>query len=55
MKLVGERRALAAIVFAFYFLVYAMLVMVGFVQPGAEAFLTRIAGGYARPFLDKAA
>lgn len=50
MKLVGERRALAAIVFAFYFLVYAMLVMLGFVQPGAEAFMTGIAGVYGLAF-----
>ena len=33
MKLVGERRALASAVFAFYFMVYALLLLLGFVAP----------------------
>jgi hypothetical protein len=50
MKLVGERRALAAAVFAFYFLVYTLLLLAGFVAPDAGPMITGIAGVYGLAF-----
>ena len=50
MKLVGERRALASAVFAFYFLVYALLLLLGFVAPEAGPMITGIAGVYGLAF-----
>jgi hypothetical protein len=50
MKLVGERRALAAVVFAFYFLVYGVLVMARMVPPELDAALAALAGVYGLAF-----
>ena len=50
MKLVGERRALASAVFAFYFLIYALLLLLGFVAPEAGPMITGIAGVYGLAF-----
>jgi len=50
MKLVGERRALASAVFAFYFLVYTLLLLLGFVAPEAGPMITGIAGVYGLAF-----
>ena len=50
MKLVGERRALAAAVFAFYFMVYTILLLAGFVAPDAGPMITGIAGVYGLAF-----
>ncbi|MBA3453050.1 MAG: hypothetical protein H0T42_08155 [Deltaproteobacteria bacterium] len=50
MKLIGERRALAAAVFAFYFLVYTLLLLAGFVAPDAGPMITGIAGVYGLAF-----
>ena len=50
MKLVGERRALAVAVFAFYFLVYTLLLLAGFVAPDAGPMITGIAGVYGLAF-----
>lgn len=50
MKLVGERRALAAAVFAFYFLAYFVMAMSGAIPPEfAKAFFA-IAGVYGLAF-----
>ncbi len=49
MKLVGERRALSAVVFAFYFLVYVLLAVQG-VQPPLTKALYALAGVYGLAF-----
>src|SRR6476620_6926506 len=49
MKLVGERRALAAVVFAFYFLLYLLLAVQG-VQPALSNALYGLAGVYGLAF-----
>jgi hypothetical protein len=49
MKLVGERRALAAIVFAIYFLLYLALAMAD-LQPGLDKALYALAGVYGLAF-----
>jgi hypothetical protein len=50
MKLVGERRALAAAIFAFYFLAYSMLVLGGQVPPEFNKAFAAIAGVYGLAF-----
>jgi hypothetical protein len=50
MKLVGERRALAAAVFAFYFLAYSMLVLSGQLPPEFGKAFGAIAGVYGLAF-----
>lgn len=50
MSFVGERRALAAAVFAFYFLAYGMLVLVGMVPPEMNKAFAAIAGVYGLAF-----
>jgi len=50
MKLVGERRALASVVFAFYFLVHLMLVLMGMVPPELDKAMLGIAGVYGLAF-----
>lgn len=50
MKLVGERRALASAVFAFFFLAYGLLVLLGFVAPGASKAIAGIAFVYGLAF-----
>lgn len=50
MKLVGERRALAAAVFAFYFLVYGMLVLSGSLPPEFGKAFAALAGVYGLAF-----
>jgi len=50
MKLVGERRALASAVFAFYFLAYGMLVMSGALPPEFSKAFAAIAGVYGLAF-----
>ena len=50
MKLVGERRALASAVFAFYFLVYGMFVLLGMVPPEFGKAFAAIAGVYGLAF-----
>ena len=49
MKLVGERRALASVVMAFYFLLYAVVVVLGVVPPLNKA-LVALAGVYGLAF-----
>lgn len=49
MKFVGERRALAAVTFAFYTLVYLLIAMSGQVPPFARAFYA-LAGVYGLAF-----
>jgi hypothetical protein len=49
MKLVGERRALAAVTFAFYFLLYLMLGIAD-LQPGLANALYALAGVYGLAF-----
>ncbi|MEO8702030.1 MAG: hypothetical protein ABI867_18435 [Kofleriaceae bacterium] len=50
MKLVGERRAIASAVFFFYFMVYMLLILLGFVpEPLVKAFVA-IAGVYGLAF-----
>src|SRR5690348_18177869 len=49
MKFVGERRALAAVTFAFYTLVYLLIAMSGQVPPFARA-LYALAGVYGLAF-----
>src|ERR1041384_5516766 len=48
MKLVGERRALAAAIMAFYFLLYVMLAWMG--DPAMTKALVAIAGVYGLAF-----
>lgn len=50
MKLVGERRALAAAVFAFYFLVYALLALSGAIPPEFGKAFMALAGVYGLAF-----
>ena len=50
MKLVGERRALAAVIFAFYFLMYLMAVLQGGVPPEYNKAFSAIAGVYGLAF-----
>jgi hypothetical protein len=50
MKLVGERRALAAAVFAFWFLAYAMLVLSGALPPEFGKAFIALAGVYGLAF-----
>jgi hypothetical protein len=50
MKLVGERRALAAVIFAFYFLQYLMAVLMGGVPPELNKAFAAIAGVYGLAF-----
>jgi hypothetical protein len=50
MKLVGERRALAAAVFAFYFLAYGMLVLSGALPPEFGKAFAAISGVYGLAF-----
>lgn len=50
MSFVGERRALAVAVFAFYFLAYGMLVLVGMVPPEMNKAFVAIAGVYGLAF-----
>ena len=50
MKLVGERRALASAVFAFYFLAYGMLVLSGALPPEFGKAFAAIAGVYGLAF-----
>ena len=50
MKLVGERRALAAIIFAFYFLMYFLAVVQGMVPPEFNKAFSAIAGVYGLAF-----
>lgn len=50
MKFVGERRALAAAVFAFYFLVYGLVVMLGMIPPEFTKAFAAIAGVYGLAF-----
>lgn len=50
MKLVGERRALAAVIFAFYFLQYLMAVLLGGVPPEYNKAFAAIAGVYGLAF-----
>jgi len=49
MKLVGERRALSAVIFAFYFLVYLIIGMLG-MAPGLEKAFYALAGVYGLAF-----
>ena len=50
MKLVGERRALASAVFAFYFIAYAMLVLSGSIPPELSKAIAALAGVYGLAF-----
>jgi len=50
MKLVGERRALAAAVFAFYFLAYFVMAMSGQIPPEFTKAFMAIAGVYGLAF-----
>jgi hypothetical protein len=50
MKLVGERRALSTIVFAFFFLQYLMAVLMGGVPPELTKAFSAIAGVYGLAF-----
>ena len=50
MKLVGERRALATIIFAFYFLQYLMAVLMGGIPPEFNKAFAAIAGVYGLAF-----
>lgn len=50
MKLVGERRALAAVIFAFYFLQYLMTVLMGGIPPEYNKAFFAIAGVYGLAF-----
>lgn len=50
MKLVGERRALAAAVFAFYFLAYGMMVLSGALPPEFGKAFAAISGVYGLAF-----
>lgn len=50
MKLVGERRALASAVFAFYFLAYGVLVLLGALPPELTPAFSAIAGVYGLAF-----
>lgn len=50
MSFVGERRALASAVFAFYFLAYGMLVLLGMVPPEMTKAFAAIAGVYGLAF-----
>jgi len=50
MKLVGERRALAAVIFAFYFLQYLMAVLMGQIPPAYANAFAAIAGVYGLAF-----
>jgi hypothetical protein len=50
MKLVGERRALAVIVFAFFFLQYLMAVLMGGIPPELNKAFSAIAGVYGLAF-----
>lgn len=50
MKLVGERRAIAAIVFAFYFLVYGLMALSGAVPEELIKAFVAIAGVYGLAF-----
>ena len=50
MSFVGERRALASAVFAFYFLAYGMLVMLGMVPAEMTKAFAAIAGVYGLAF-----
>ncbi len=50
MKLIGERRALASAVFAFYFIVYGMLVLGGSLPPEFGKAFMAIAGVYGLAF-----
>lgn len=50
MKLVGERRALASAVFAFYFIAYAMLVLSGSIPPELGKAIAALAGVYGLAF-----
>lgn len=50
MKLVGERRALASAVFAFYFMVYTILILMGAVPPEMNKAFAAIAGVYGLAF-----
>jgi hypothetical protein len=50
MKLVGERRALAAVIFAFYFLQYLMAVLMGQIPPEYANAFAAIAGVYGLAF-----
>src|SRR5688572_5636524 len=50
MKLVGERRALAAAVFAFYFLMYGLVVLSGSLPPEFIKAFVAIAGVYGLAF-----
>src|SRR5690242_9133125 len=49
MKLVGERRALAAVIFAFWFLLYLLNALSGMVPPLVPALLA-LAGVYGLAF-----
>lgn len=50
MKLVGERRALAAAIMAFYFLLYGVMVLAGLVPPELSRAFGAIAGIYFLAF-----
>src|SRR5688500_7519557 len=50
MKLVGGRRALAPVIFAFYFLMYLMAVLQGGVPPEYAKAFSAIAGVYGLAF-----
>ncbi|HLL23812.1 MAG TPA: hypothetical protein VK427_16855 [Kofleriaceae bacterium] len=50
MKLVGERRAFAAVIFAFYFLQYLMAVLTGAIPPEFANAFAAIAGVYGLAF-----
>jgi len=50
MKLVGERRAFAAVIFAFYFLQYLMAVLMGQIPPAYANAFAAIAGVYGLAF-----
>jgi hypothetical protein len=50
MSFVGERRALSAAVFAFYFLAYGLLVLLGMVPPEMTKAFAAIAGVYGLAF-----
>lgn len=50
MKFIGERRALAAAVFAFYFLAYGGLILIGAVPPEMTKAFAAIAGVYGLAF-----
>ena len=50
MKLVGERRALSAATFAFYFLIFLMIALVGSVPPENARSIYALAGCYGLAF-----